>query len=86
MVRFEDSVEGKPLVFYDKKVDWSGGKPVTLSGPTRHIEYEPKLALTAELEYFIDHLNGDPIEIANGDSALQVIQTLERATLSLMEQ
>ena len=86
MVRFEDSVEGKPLVFYDKKVDLSKGKPLPLSGPTRHIEYEQKLALTAELEYFIDHLNGDPIEIANGDSAVDVIQTLERATLSLMEQ
>ena len=86
MVCFEDSVDGKPLVFYDKKVGWVDGKPVPLSGPTRQIEYDSTLALTKELEYFIDHLNDDPIEIANGDSALQVIQTLEKATASLMEQ
>ena len=85
MIRFEDSVEGKPLVFYDKSVDWKDGKPIPHSGSTRHIEYDDKMPLTAELQYFIDHLDGDPIEINNSENAIEVIKILELATNSLME-
>lgn len=85
MIRFEDSVEGKPLVLYDKSVDWKDGKPIPHSGSTRHIEYDDKMPLTAELQYFIDHLNGDPITVNNSESAIKVIKILELATNSLLE-
>lgn len=83
MIRFEDSIEGKPLVLYDKSVDWKDGKPIPHSGSTRHIEYDDKMPLTAELQYFIDHLNGDPITVNNSESAIEVIKILELATDSL---
>lgn len=83
MIRFEDSIEGKPLVLYDKSVDWKDGKPIPHSGSTRHIEYDDKMPLTAELQYFIDHLNGDPITVNNSESAIEVIKILELATASL---
>jgi len=85
MIRFEDSIEGKPLVLYDKSVDWKDGKPIPHSGSTRHIEYDNKMPLTAELQYFIDHLNGDPITVNNSESAIKVIKILELATNSLLE-
>ncbi len=85
MIRFEDSLEGKPLVLYDKSVDWKDGKPIPHSGSTRHIEYDDKMPLTAELQYFIDHLNGNPITINNSENAIEVIKILELATKSLME-
>lgn len=84
MIRFEDSIEGKPLVLYDKSVDWKDGKPIPHSGSTRHIEYDDKMPLTAELQYFIDHLNGDPITVNNSESAIKVIKILELATSSLL--
>ena len=85
MIRFEDSMEGKPLVFYDKNINWEEGKPIPHSGSTRHIEYNDKMPLTAELQYFIDHLNGIPLTINNSESAIEVIKILELATNSLME-
>ena len=85
MIRFEDSVEGKPLVLYDKSVDWEDGKPIPHSGSTRHVEYDDRMPLTAELQYFINHLNGDPIAINNSENAIEVIKILELATNSLME-
>ncbi len=85
MIRFEDSIEGKPLVLYDKSVDWKDGKPIPRSGSTRHIEYDDKMPLTAELQYFIDHINGEPININNSECAIEVIKILELATNSLLE-
>ncbi len=85
MIRFEDSIEGKPLVLYDKSIDWKDGKPIPRSGSTFHIEYDDRMPLTAELQYFIDHLNGDQITLNNSESAIEVIKILELATNSLLE-
>ena len=41
--------------------------------------------LTLEMKYFMKHLNGDKIEIANGESAVEVINILEQATKSLKQ-
>ena len=83
MVRFEDSTEGKPLIYYDKSVSWDNGVPKPQNGPSWHIGYDNKMPLTEELKYFVEHLNGDPIQIADGRSALSVIEILEKANLSL---
>ena len=85
MIRFEDSTEGKPLVLYDKGVDWQDGKPIPRSGSTRHIEYDDVMPLTAELKYFIDNLASPSIKINNSEHAIEVIKILEKATNSLME-
>jgi len=80
MIRFEDSVEGKPLVFYDKSIEWEEGKPIPKNGSTWYVEYESGMPLTRELKYFVDHLNGEPIKKANGESAIDVMKILEAAT------
>jgi len=85
MIRFEDSLEGKPLVFYDKSIIWKNGKPIPKSGATRYVKYEDGMPLTRELQYFVDHLNGESIKISNGESAIDVMKILETATESLME-
>ena len=84
MIRFEDSVEGKPLVFYDKSIEWEEGKPIPKNGNTSRIEYESGMSLTRELQYFVDHLNGDSINKSNGESAIEVMDILEIATERLM--
>ena len=83
MIRFEDSQEGKPLVYYDKSVSWQEGKPIPRSGAAWFVEYDNTMPLTAELKYFTDHLNGDPIAISNGESAVEVMKILEDATENL---
>lgn len=85
MIRFEDSTEGKPLVFYDKGINWQDGKPIPRSGSTRHIEYDDVMPLTAELQYFIENLDNPSIGINNSEQAIEVIKILELATNSLME-
>ena len=59
--------------------------PITDIGPTKQIDYNLELPLTLEMKYFINHLNGDKIEIANGESAVEVINILEQATKSLKQ-
>jgi len=85
MIRFEDSLEGKPLVFYDKSVTWDNGKPIPRSGPTRDVRFEDGMPLTRELQYFVDHLNGESIKISNSEHAIEVMKILETATESLLE-
>lgn len=83
MIRFEDSQEGKPLMFYDKEVVWQEGKPIPKGGPTRYIEYDPTMPLTMEIQYFLDHLNNSPVGIADVQNAIEVMQILEMTTKSL---
>jgi len=85
MIRFEDSLEGKPLVFYDKSITWENGKPIPRSGATRYVKFEDVMPLTRELEYFVDHLNGESIKISNSEHAIEVMKILETATENLMK-
>ena len=85
MIHFEDSLSNKPLLYYDKSVMFEGDNPITDIGPTKQIDYNLDLPLTLEMKYFINHLNGDKIEIANGESAVEVINILEQATKSLKQ-
>lgn len=83
MVHFEDTGRKKPLIFYDKTVDVAEGFPKSKLGRNHEIEYDNERPLTAELKYFISRLDGRNIEIANGDSAINVMKLLERASESL---
>ena len=83
MVHFEDSVERKPLIFHDKTVDLEGELPISKLGVSKIIDYDNELPLTAELKYFISRLDNGVIKIADGDSAVEVMKLLEKATALL---
>ena len=83
MITFEDSSEGKPLKLYAKKFDMAKGVPEKIDGPVTLIDYEQKMALTEELQYFVDHLEGKKPNIANGNHALEVMKILIEASQQL---
>lgn len=85
MLSYEDSSEKKEILFYEKGIDWIQGEPIMRDGPTEVIEYEKGMPLTAELQYFADHLNGDPVLLADARNALEVLEILEMATESLLK-
>lgn len=84
MLSFEDSSEAKHILFYEKGIDWIKGEPIRRDGPTEIIPYDKRMPLTAELRYFVDHLDGTPIETANGENGVAVLDILEKATESLL--
>jgi UDP-2-acetamido-3-amino-2,3-dideoxy-glucuronate N-acetyltransferase len=84
MLSFEDSSDDKNLLFYEKGIDWVRGAPTTRDGPKEVIPYEHTSPLAEELGYFVDHLDGRPIEIAGAASAVEVLDILELATESLL--
>ena len=83
MLSFEDSSEGKPLKLYAKKFDIEQGIPEKIDGPVTLIEYEQKMALTEELQYFVDHLDQEKPAISNGQHAYEVIKILVEASKQL---
>jgi len=85
MISYEDSSEEKELLFYKKGIDWIQGEPIKRDGATKVIKYKPALPLTEELRYFINHLDGTPITVANGRNGIEVLDILEKATESLMK-
>lgn len=76
MITFEDSIQGKPLKLYSKKIDFKSGIPENIDGPVDLIEYSAQMPLTKELSYFIDHLDGKKLKISNGQHALDVTRIL----------
>lgn len=84
MFSYEDSSEDKQILFYEKGIDWVKGEPIKRDGPTEIIPYDKGLPLTEEMKYFVSHLNGDPIQIANAESAIEVLEILQRASDSLL--
>ncbi len=85
MLTFEDSTDEKNILFYEKGIDWIHGEPVARDGATEVIEYEPALPLTEELKYFIHHLDGSPITLADSQNGIEVLSILEQATDSLIK-
>jgi len=83
MITFEDSSEGKPLKFYSKKIETKNGIPKKIDGPVELIEYEQKMALTEELNYFVKNLDNKMSSIANGQHALEVTKILFEASKQL---
>jgi UDP-2-acetamido-3-amino-2,3-dideoxy-glucuronate N-acetyltransferase len=83
MLSFEDSSAERNIFFYEKGIDWVRGEPIKRDGPTAAIPYEKKLALTEELAYFVEHLDGRPLELADAQHGLDVLEVLEAASDSL---
>tara|TARA_Y100001970_G_C13739680_1_gene605556 strand:- start:117 stop:650 length:534 start_codon:yes stop_codon:yes gene_type:complete len=84
MISYEDSKEGKPLIFYDKKIKWNNEFPVTHNGSYLHIDYDSSLPLDNEIKYFLNHLDGKPIILSNGDQGVEVIDILNKASKILL--
>jgi UDP-2-acetamido-3-amino-2,3-dideoxy-glucuronate N-acetyltransferase len=84
MFSYEDSSDEKNILFYEKGIDWIQGEPIKRDGPTEAIPYNKSMPLTEELKYFAEHLNGDTIEIADAQNALEVLEILEKASESLL--
>ncbi len=84
MLSFDDSSDEKQLLFYEKGIDWVRGEPIKRDGPTEIIPYEKSAPLAEELRYFAEHLDGRPLEIATGDSGVEVLRVLSRATADLL--
>ena len=84
MITFEDSLENKPLKLYTKKFDFEKGIPEKIDGPITLIDYENKMPLSEELEYFCNHLDGNKIKLSNGEHALRVTNILVSASKQLI--
>ncbi|HUU27579.1 MAG TPA: Gfo/Idh/MocA family oxidoreductase [archaeon] len=84
MLSFEDSSEDKDILFYEKGIDWIKGEPIRRDGPTDIIPYTKSMPLTEELIYFVGHLGGTPIEIADSQNAVDVLEILEMASENLL--
>jgi UDP-2-acetamido-3-amino-2,3-dideoxy-glucuronate N-acetyltransferase len=84
MLSFEDSSVDKNLRFYEKSVDWVRGEPIPRDGPTEEVPYDRSMPLTAELRYFVERLDGRPIETCDGQSGVEVLEILERASRDLV--
>jgi hypothetical protein len=54
------------------------GLPEKIDGPVELIDYEQKMPLTEELNYFVNHLDKKQI-VANGQHALEVTKILLEA-------
>lgn len=85
MITFEDSVEGKPLRLYDKKYDIIQGIPEKTEGKVTFIEYEKEMALTAELKYFVKHINGTKLIKSNGGHALEWARIMDLVSKQLQQ-
>ena len=83
MLHFEDSIDTKPLLFYNKKAEFINSVPSPKSGELERINYKEEEPLTNELKYFLSKLDGGKIDISDGYSAAEVIRILEEATKSL---
>jgi UDP-2-acetamido-3-amino-2,3-dideoxy-glucuronate N-acetyltransferase len=84
MFSYEDSSDDKNILFYEKGIDWIQGEPIKRDGPTETIPYNKTMPLTEELKYFVEHLNGAPVEIANAQNGVEVLEILEKASASLL--
>jgi len=82
-LHFEDAVEKKPLLYYEKDQNGNSDLNSIKNKPSKTIDYESTLPLTNELEYFIDVIKGKTIDKATLNEGIDVVKILEMATNSL---
>ncbi len=84
MLSYEDSSDDKNILFYEKGIDWIQGEPIKRDGPTEIIPYDKAMPLMEELRYFVEHLDGNPVGIADAQNGVEVLEILEKASESLL--
>ena len=77
MVSFDDSSLEKNILYYNKRIDWTDGKPVKAEQPDEIITYEKSMPLAEELKYFIENLDKE-INISSGKTGHEVVKVLEK--------
>ncbi len=85
MISFEDSAVDKPLKHHLKRFDFTNGVPEKVDGPEQLIPYSSKMPLTAEIEYFLDHLNGKRLKFSNAKQGLEVVKVLVESSRQLLK-
>ncbi|GJQ25304.1 MAG: oxidoreductase [Phycisphaerae bacterium] len=88
MLTFEDHATDREVLFFRKGVDRVAGELRIRDADAERLDYPAEMPLTRELKYFLEqidprHANGSAIDIANGASAVEVLDILERATQRL---
>ncbi len=83
MFYFEDSKKEKPLLFFSKNINFDGQVPVAEDKSSTEIEYDFQFPLTKQLKYFIACIGGKNVNVASGQSGLEVINILEKASSCL---
>lgn len=84
MISFEDANQDKPLIYYPKKIRFINGVLQKTERPKELINYDSKMPLLAELEYFIHHITENKrIKISDGKSGLDVIKVLVESSKQL---
>ena len=86
MLSYEDSSEDKNILYYEKGIDWIQGEPVKHDGATEVIDYDRTMPLDEEIRYFVDHLDGTPVTLADAQNGVDVLEILEQATRSLLRE
>ena len=79
MLSFDDASKEKHIYFHNKKIAFEDGLPQKIEEPDEIITYDTSRALDNELQYFVDKLD-KKIEIADGESGLEVVKVLENAS------
>ncbi len=79
MLTFEDSLDGSPLKYFDKKVEINNGTPIHIDNDYKEIVYDKKKPLKEELKYFVKQLKSKVINKSNGKHALDVTKILLEA-------
>lgn len=84
-LHFEDSLNENILQFYEKDFNLNSDSLSLKNKKPKNINYESEMPLQNELKYFIDVINGRPIEKANLDEGIDVVKILEVASKSLSD-
>tara|TARA_Y100000996_G_scaffold404050_1_gene377701 strand:- start:2657 stop:3637 length:981 start_codon:yes stop_codon:yes gene_type:complete len=82
MITFEDSLDNKPLKFYDKKFILNKNNFEKIDGEIELIDYAKKAPLKEELKYFVNNLNKG-FDLSCGENGLEVIKILTMASEKL---
>tara|TARA_B100002051_G_C16709399_1_gene625766 strand:- start:625 stop:1605 length:981 start_codon:yes stop_codon:yes gene_type:complete len=84
MLSFEDSLDNKPLKFYDKKFILNKNNFEKIDGEIEEIEYSTKSPLDEELIYFMNNLDTG-FEVSDGKNGLEVIKILSSSSKKLKD-
>lgn len=86
MLSYEDHSPEKELLFFEKGIDWVKGEPVSRDGATENVPYEKTMPLTEEMKHFLSAVEGGAVEVAGSQNGVEVLEILEKASESLLNQ
>ncbi len=82
-IHFEDSINSKPLQFYEKDNSETQNPIILKNKIAKIIEYDDLMPLNNELNYFIEMIKGNSDQRSDIDHVINVVKILETASSSL---